>query len=666
MYKYLFSPIVINNCEIKNRIAYPSLGLLYSHDRKLNDRYIEFYRARAEGGVGLLTVGPVGVDFIGSGMLVLGIDKDEAVSDFSRLTKIISDAGARPWIQLFHAGAYSHPILINGETPIAPSAVYSHYSRVVPREMTMEDIETVQQAFADGAARAKAAGFAGVEIIASAGYLICQFLSPLKNQRKDKYGGSFENRVRFAVEVIGRVRDAVGPDFPVTIRMAGNDFVPGSLTDNETVKIAKVYEEAGVDAINVTGGWHETRVPQLPMEVPRSAFSFLALNVRKNVSVPVMASNRISDPDTAESLIKSGCADMVNLGRVLIADPEWPKKAFEGRKHEIRPCAACSQGCTDQVFQGRPVYCIGNPLAGFEGERKISKTDAPKRVMVVGAGPAGMEAALRAAMAGHEVELYEKESDIGGQLHLAGAPPHKQELLEFIRYYRAMIAKYDIQLHLDTEIDMDMILTKRPDHVILAQGAEPLIPPIKGSDRESVMTAWEVLKNNPPLGREVAVIGGGAVGLETAFFIASRGTITPEVLYFLFKYEAESPERLRELMFDGLCRVTVFEMTDKVGRDVGKSTKWVLFDNLRKYGVAIKTRARVTEIDDGGLVWEESGETRRASFDNVVISSGSKSKDTLSERLKSSGIPYTVVGDSAKPGRIDDAIHGGFMAAMEL
>lgn len=666
MYKNLFSPITINNVEIKNRIAYPALGLLYSHDRKLNDRYVRFFRARAEGGVGLLTVGPVGVDFIGSGMLVLGIDTDESVADFARLTKIIGDAGARPWIQLFHAGAYSHPILIEGKTPIAPSPVYSHYSRITPKEMTHADIATVQQAFADGAARAKAAGFAGVEIIASAGYLLTQFLSPLKNVRDDEYGGSFENRSRFAVEVIGRVRKAVGPDFPVTIRMSGNDFVPGSNTDAETVNIAKVYEQAGVDAINVTGGWHETRVPQLPMEVPRSAFSFLALNIRKNVSVPVMASNRIADPDTAEALIKTGCADMVNLGRVLIADPQWPNKAFEGRKHEIRPCAACSQGCTDQVFQGRPVYCIGNPMAGFEGERKLVKTESPKQVMIVGAGPAGMEAAVRATLAGHKVEIYEKESDIGGQLHLAGAPPHKQELLEFIRYYRAMINKYDIPLFLNTGVDIDMIREKRPDHVIVAQGAEPLIPPIKGFEDKSVMTSWEVLKNNPPLGHSVAVIGGGAVGLETAFFIASRGTITPEVLYFLFKYEAEAPDRLRELMFNGLCHVTVFEMLGKVGKDVGKSTKWVLFDNLRKYGVTITTGARVLEIKGDGLVWEASGETREAMFDNVILSSGSKSVDTLSDQLEALAIPHTVVGDSNKPGRIDDAIHGGFLAAMGI
>ncbi len=666
MYRNLFSPIRINTLEIKNRIAYPALGLLYSHDRKLNDRYIEFYRERARGGVGLLTVGPVGVDFIGSGVLVLGIDNDGSVSDFSKLTGIIKEEGARAWIQLFHAGGYSHPILIDGQQPIAPSAVYSRYSRTTPKEMTLEDIEAVQGAFESAALRARAAGFDGVEIIASAGYLISQFLSPVKNIRTDAYGGSFENRLRFPVELIGRVRRAVGPDFPVTIRMAGNDFVPGSCTDEEMPHIAKVYEKAGVDAINVTGGWHETKVPQLPMDVPRSAFAFLAHNIKAAVSVPVMASNRITDPGTAESIIKNGYADMVNLGRVLIADPQWPKKAFEGRADEIRPCTACSQGCTDQVFQGQPIFCAGNPEAGYEGERKIVKIASPGKVMVVGAGPAGLEAAVSAAASGHHVEIYEKDRDIGGQLWMAGAPPHKAELLELIRYYRAMIRKYDIPLFLNTAVDVRFIREVNPDHVIIAEGAEPLVPGITGSDGANVLTSWEVLKDNPPLGKNIAVVGGGAVGLETALFVAARGTITPEILYFLFAYEAESVERLRELMFRGTSRVTVFEMLPKAGADVGKSTRWVLFDNLDRYGVTVHTNAKVLSLTGGNVRFEKDGREENIPFDQIILSSGSKPVSRLAGALKDSGVSFQVIGDGVKPGRIQDAVHQGYLAAGKI
>lgn len=672
MFKHLFSPIRINKLEIKNRIAYPSLGLLYSYDSKLNDRYYNYFREKARGGAGIVTVGPVGVDYLGSGLIALSLANDDAIPSFKTLADIIKSEGARAWVQLFHAGAYSHPMLIGGEKPIAPSAEICRYSKTTPKEMTIEDIRAVQKAFADSAARAVEAGFDGVEIIGSAGYLITQFLSPLKNKRTDEYGGSFENRLRFPTEVVELTRDRVGPDFPLTIRMAGNDFVVGSNTDSETPEIAKAYEKAGIDAINVTGGWHESRVPQLPMTLPRSAYAFLALNIKRAVSVPVMASNRIADPYSAEKIIKDGCADMVNLGRVLIADPEWPKKAFDGLADEIRPCVACSQGCTDQIFEGKPVFCVGNPQAGFEEERKIIVTDSPKKVLVVGAGAAGLEAAVTAARIGHKVDLYEKSDDIGGQLWLAGAPPHKQEIWEFVRYYRAMIRKLGIGLHLNTEVAADFIQNEKPGHVIVAEGAEPLLPPIEGADAPDVLSAWHALRENPPLGKNVAVIGGGSVGLETAFFIASKGTITPEILHFLFTYEAETPERLRELMFQGTSAVTVFEMLPKAGMDVGKSTKWILMDGLRKHGVKIMSNAKVVfikkiEISKTFEVsYEKGGKQGKMTFDNVIIASGSKPVCRLSKQLEEHGIPFTAIGDCTGPGKINDAIHGGFSAAMKI
>ncbi len=666
MYPYLFSPIKIGPLTVKNRIAYPSLGLLYSYDGKLNDRYYAFFRERAAGGAGIVTVGPVGIDFIGAGFVALSLADDDAVPAFAKLAHTIRAAGASPWIQIFHAGRYSHPILINNDTPIGPSPVYSKYSKATPREMSIEDIDRVRGAFAAAAVRAKRAGFDGIEIIGSGGYLITQFLSPVTNIRTDIYGGSFENRARFPREVVEAVRAALGPDTPLGVRMAGNDFIQGSNTDVEAARIAAVYEKAGVDVLNVTGGWHETKVPQLPMELPRAAFAFLALNVKRAVKVPVMASNRIADPKSAEAILMDGCADMVNLGRVLIADPEWPKKAREGREDEIRPCVACSQGCTDMVFSGRPVYCIGNPLAGYEHERAVVKTASPKKVVVAGAGPAGLEAAVTLALRGHSVSLYEKASDIGGQLWLAGAPHHKREILEFIRYYRAMIKKLSIPLFLDTPVTPELLAREKPDHVIVAEGAAPLIPPIPGVDDSSVVSAWKVLAENPPLGHDVAIVGGGAVGLETAMFAAQKGTLSPEVLHFLFAYEAVPVERLRHLMFHGASRVTVFEMLEKAGRDVGRSTRWVLFDNLKRHEVDIRCSARVLSIKDGVVTWDENGATSSKRFDTVILAAGSKSLKNLSESLKPSGIPISVIGDGAKIGKIDDAIHGGFLAAAAI
>ncbi|MBF0121489.1 MAG: FAD-dependent oxidoreductase [Desulfobacterales bacterium] len=666
MYKYLFTPIKINQTLIKNRVVYPALGMLYSYDGKLNDRYYNYFNEKAKGGAGIVTVGPVGVDFIGSGIVVLSLKDDDAIPSFKKLTDIIKNGGAKSWIQLFHAGAYSHPILINGQQPIAPSPLFSKYSKTTPREMTTQDIKTVQEAYANAAYRAVEAGFDGIEIIASAGYLITQFLSPIKNVRTDEYGGSFENRIRFAKEVIALVRKRVGDSYPLTIRMAGNDFVEGSNTDKETSQIAKAYEEAGINAINVTGGWHESKVPQLPMDLPRSAYAYLALNIKKTVSIPVMASNRIASPDIAEKILKDGYADFVSLGRVLIADPEWPKKALEGRADEIRPCVACSQGCTDQVFSGLPVFCIGNPRAGFEGERIISKTDNPKNVMIIGAGASGLEAAVTAAISGHKVEVFEKDNKIGGQLWIAGAPPHKQELSEFIRYYLAMIRKHNICVHLNTFVDLNLIKEKNPDFIIVAEGAEPLVPPISGKDDPDVLSAWQVLKENPLLGKNVAIIGGGAVGLETALFVASKGTISPEILHFLFTYEAETVERLRELMFQGHSKVSVFEMLPQAGKDVGKSTKWILMDNLKRYHVKIITNAKVSSISRGIVKYEKEGKEEELKFDNVIIASGSKPVQRISDLLKELNIPFVSVGDCIKIGRLNDAIHGGFLAASKI
>lgn len=664
MYNMIFSPIQINQTEIRNRIVYPSLNLLYSPDGKLTDRHKAFFVERARGGAGIITVGPVGVGELGCGQGMLEITRDESIASFKELAESIQAEGAKAWIQLFHGGAYLHPYKIGGRQPMAPSPIYNPYARVTPREMTSEDIKNVQTAFLDCAERARLAGFDGIEIIASAGYLIPQFLSPLRNKRTDDYGGSFDNRVRFAREIIEQMRHRLGKDYPITIRMAGNDFVPGSTTDLETPAYAKVYEKAGVDAVNVTGGWHESRVPQITMAVPRGGFSYLAQSIKEAVNIPVMASNRISDPLTAERILRDGCADMVSLGRVLLADPYWPLKARNGRSEQIRPCVACSQGCMDEIYAGRPVMCTVNPRTGFEAIRNISSAASPKRVMVVGSGPGGLEAAWRAAKAGHRVELYEKSGQIGGQLVIAGAPPHKQELWQLIKYYREMLNTYGVQLFLNTAVDIDLVRQRNPDYVIAAEGAETELPNINGIDGRGVISAWQLLQGDIHLGTRIAVIGGGAVGLETALFIAAQGTISPETLHFLFSYEGESLDRLRQLLFKGNKDVTVFEKDPKVGQGVGKTSKWGLLDNLKKHGVKIITGVEVGSIKDGIITFEVNGDQRSAAFDNIVIATGSKPVRKIARALETYGIPFSVVGDSVLPGQITDAVHQAYLAVM--
>jgi len=371
MFPLLFEPIRLGKIESKNRILMPAMGTLFSMDQKLNERHVRFYERRAEGGAGIIVAGPVGIDFIGSGAIALSLMDDSYIPDFKKLADRVHAPGSKIMVQLFHGGRYTFSFMIEGQQAIAPSAVRSRYTGEEPREMTLEDIEKVQDAFAQAARRAREAGIDGVEIIGSAGYLISQFLSPITNQRTDEYGGSFEKRARFGVETIRKVRAAVGDDYTVTIRVAGNDFVRGGNTNEESARYCRLFEEAGVDGINVTGGWHEAFVAQLTMEVPRGGYAYLAGGIRNAVNVPVISSNRITDPGTAERILAEGMADMVALGRVLVADPDWPLKSKAGRPQEIRPCVGCMQGCMDRIFTGNPLCCLVNAEAGLEEEREI-------------------------------------------------------------------------------------------------------------------------------------------------------------------------------------------------------------------------------------------------------------------------------------------------------
>ena len=666
MFDLIFQPIKIGTMEISNRILMPALGTLFSTDQKLNERYYRWYERRAQGGAGVIVAGPTGVDFLGAGTIALSISDDSYIPAFEQLANRIHLYGTKAMIQLFHGGRYTFSMFLGGDEPVAPSAVRSQYTGEVPREMTLKDIEQVQDAFAAAALRAKKAGLDGVELIGSAGYLISQFLSPVTNLRTDQYGGSFENRGRFAVETIQKVRAAVGKDFTVTIRVAGNDFVKGGNTNKESARYCQLFEKAGVNAINVTGGWHEAFLTQLTMEVPRAGYAYLAAGIKRAVTIPVIASNRITDPYTAEYIISEGIADMVSLGRVLVADPDWPRKAREGRPDEIRPCVGCMQGCLDRIFTGQSLCCLVNAEAGLEEEREIKPARQPKRVVVIGAGAGGMEAARVAAIAGHQVHLYDKRSNLGGQLLVAGTPPGRHEFLSLADYYRAVLERLGVKTHLGVEVDAQAIAEMQADAVIVAEGATPIVPNIQGVGQKHVITSWDFLEKNPPVGGRVAVIGGGAVGLETALLAAKKGTINAEVLQFLMFHKAESDEKLHALIRKGTKQVTVFEMLPRVGQDIGKSSRWVLMNELKEFGVRIIANAKVESIEPDAIVYEQDGEKKKEGFDTVILAVGSAPQRRLMEALTRANVPYKSVGDCNAPRKILDAVHEGYLAAMEL
>jgi len=531
--------------------------------------------------------------------------------------------------------------------------------------MTLEDIQMVQESFAAAARRAREAGFDAVEIIASAGYLICQFLSPLTNLRTDQYGGSWENRCRFGVEVVRKVRERVGPDFPIIVRLSGNDFVPGSNTNREAALFARELEKAGVDCFNVTGGWHESRVPQITGELPRGGFSYLAYGIKSAVSVPVIASNRINDARVAEEILRSGQADLVNLGRQLLADPEFPNKVKEGRQAAIRRCIACNQGCMDMVFSLQEVFCAINPMAGREHEIEIKPAASPRKVLVIGGGPAGMEAARAAASRGHRVTLWEKDSRLGGQLHYATVPPGKREFINLVDYYTHSLAEEGVEVVLGQEATAEKVAAFNPDVVVLATGSRPAPAPFPIQPGLQVITAREALAG-APTGSRIVVIGGGAVGCETAVALAETGTLKAEVVKFLIENEAESFETIRELVNRGTKEVTLVEMEAKIGRDIGISTRWVIMKHLQRLGVNVMTQARVLQVDAQGVHVEKEGNTMVLPADTVVLAVGAVPVRDLAEELGGKVPELHIIGDAHSPRKFTEAIREGFDLVRQL
>jgi len=421
-----------------------------------------------------------------------------------------------------------------------------------------------------------------------------------------------------------------------------------------------------VDMINVTGGWHETRVPQITMGLPRAGYVYLARGIKEAVSIPVMACNRINDPILGDQILRDGLADLIGFARALISDPEMPNKALAGRFDEINRCIACNQGCFDTLFTRRPVTCLVNPRAGAEAKRIIALPLRKKKVMVIGGGPAGMEAARVAALRGHEVCLYERKEKLGGQLHLASIPPGRGEFLTFVRFLETQIKRLSVSVHLGIEATCADVEAERPDTVIVATGAEARIPAIPGADGTNVVMAWDVLTGEKDVGREVIIIGGGAVGLETALFLARKGTIDAETLYFLMFKQAERVETLKPLLYRGIKQITVVEMLKKLGQDIGTSTRWTILQDVNRMGITTLTHARAKEITPEGVTVERHEKEIFLKAETVVIATGAQSVNGLYEALKNRVPEIHLIGDAQSPRKALEAVAEGFEVGRAL
>ncbi len=661
----LFQPITINGMTIKNRIAMPAMALFYTNRYTFSDQYKDFYRQRAKGGVGLMIIGPAAVDQIGSTPFIPGLFDDRHIQPFKKFNEELHNiTDAKIGIQLMQQGRYASE-KETGTTPIAPSAIPSPLTRETPREMTLDDIDAVKLAFAESAIRAKAAGFDYIELIAGGGYLIGEFLSPFTNQRMDEYGGSAENRMRFGLEVIQKVRKAVGKEFCIGIRVSGHDYVKGGNTSLESARFCVEAEKVGVNAISVTGGWHETNIPQITSDVPPGTYLYLARNIKEKVHIPVFASNRLGDPMVAEKALRAGVADMICWGRPLIADPELPKKVRENRFHEIVPCIACNQGCLDAIFTKSPVHCTVNPRVGREAETEYQKAEAKKRIFVAGGGPAGMEFALTATERGHDVTLYEASDSLGGQLNLIKSIPGKEAYFGVVKSLVKRLESSDTAVRLQSCLTAEMVEKEKPDLVVVATGAKPADLNIQGMDQPNVVSAWDVLNHTvSDIGKNVVIIGGGATGCETALFIANLDLPSADVIRFLAFHQAEGTEQLNNMLYRSNRNITVIEMTKHMAGNVGISTRWPLLKSLKLLSVESRTQTNVLSIENNRVVVKSDKGEKPLPADLVVIATGSVSVDNLAREVQPDNTKVITIGDAKEPRKIFDAVIEGFDEAI--
>lgn len=662
----IFNPIKINKLEIKNRICMPAMHLNMAENFLVTDTLVDFYSERARGGAGLIVVGFATVDDLSGGTTNIGAHKDEHIPGLARLATAIKENGACCAVQINQAGKNSHPMLIDGKTPVAPSAVLSPLTREIPREMETEEVPLFIDNFAQAALRVKKAGFDAVEVLAGTGYLISSFLSPLTNLRTDEWGGSFENRMKFGIETIKAVRAIVGDDYPIIVRMNGNDLMPSGVGREQLQVFAQKLVDAGTNAISINVGWHEAKTPQIVTSVPRGAYAYLAKGMKEKLHVPVFAGHRVHNAETARRLISDDMCDMVAMGRALITDPQMPNKVQQGKEHEVVHCIACAQGCFDRLFILQKIGCLCNPRAGREEECKIEKASKAKKVMVIGGGAAGMSAALAAHERGHDVTIYESSDILGGQLYVAAAPPGRGEFAGLAQDLARQVETKNITVKYGQSVDESLLKSEKPDHVILSTGAKPLELPIPGVESANVFQSWDVLTDKVITGKKVVVIGGGAVGVEVALHLAEKGTLSGEELKFLFVNKVETPEDLYKMVTQGSKEVVVIEMLKKVGKDIGRSTRWVMMQDLGRYGVTTKTDTKALEITDQGVKIENEDGTRLIEADSVVIAAGSVSVNILQPILDSKGISFDVVGDANQIGLAYNAIYDGFEAGRVI
>lgn len=672
-YPHIFQPLDLGFVQLKNRILMGSMHTGLEEEPDAFERMAAYYAERARGGVGMIITGGVYPNIEGGRGTKLSTPEEAA--QHKQVTDAVhaADPDVKICMQILHAGP-----LANTPDCVAASAVKSRIGRHAPNELSEEGIAKQIADFAQCARMAKQAGYDGVEIIGSAGYLISTFLVQKTNLRTDRWGGSWENRMRFPVEIVRAVRAAVGPDFIVIFRISAMDMLQDGLAWEEVVSLARAIEAEGVNIISTHFCWHEAQVPTIATMVPRAAFAGVTGRLRKMVKVPVITSNRINMPQVAEEVLARGDADLISMARPMLADPHLVNKAREGREDEINTCIGCNQACLDHTFGGNvQVTCLVNPFACNETKLKSPAAVQAKRIAIVGAGPAGLAFATTAAQRGHQVTLFDKSAEIGGQFNLAKRIPGKEEFYETLRYFRRMIDKLGIALRLNTAVDAALLKAEGFDEVVIATGITPRIPEVAGIDHAKVVPYIDAILGRKPIGKRVAIMGAGGIGFDVASLITHEGTSSSvDIDTFGREWGIDYQNHPRGGVTGVVPQVAKADRevwlmqrkADALGRNLGRTTGWTHRLTLQRRGVHMVAGVEYLKIDDAGLHTRVNGEPRVFDVDTVILCTGQTPERTLYDELLAAGLNARLVGGAYEAGELDAkrAINQATRLAVEV
>ena len=672
-YKHIFEPLDLGFTTLKNRILMGSMHTGLEEEKNGLEKIAAYYAERAKGGVGLIVTGGIAPNVQGwTGPFSSRMSTKKHAKEHQKITAAVHKEGGKICMQILHAGRYGyHPF------SVAPSKIKSPITPFKPFKLTQSGIKRTIRDFVNSAKLSKIAGYDGIEIMGSEGYLINQFIAKRTNKRTDSWGGEYENRMRLPIELVKQTREAVGKEFIIIYRLSMLDLVENGSSWEEVVLLGKEIEKAGATIINTGIGWHEARIPTISTSVPRAAFTWVTKKMKEELSIPLITSNRINMPETAEKILAEGDADMVSMARPFLADPEWVNKAEADKSDEINTCIGCNQACLDHVFQQKVASCLVNPRACHETELVYNATNKPKKIAVIGAGPAGLAAATIAAQRGHLVTLFDAGKEIGGQFNIAKQIPGKEEFYETLRYFNKQIELHKVSVLLNTRVSKEDLLKSDFDEIIIATGIKPRELKIEGIENPKVLSYIDVLKLKKPVGKRVAVIGAGGIGFDVSEYLTHEGESTSlNIDAWLKEWGIDKSLKARSGIegvkpeFEPSPReIFMFKRSKgKFGGNLGKTTGWIHRSTLKKKKVQFIGEVSYTKIDDEGLHYVQNEETKILKVDNIVICAGQTPFKELYQPLLDAGKNVHVIGGADFASELDAkrAINQGARLAAEL